>query len=81
MFAVNILASYTANPSLQHFAAVKRILWYLVGTQDFGITYSKISNNVDTNNFYGFADAAYANHDDLKWIRLLSIRGSYNVEI
>ena len=67
-FAVNRLASYTANPSLQHFVAVKRILRYLAGTQDHGITYSKslASTNIDDNNFYGFADAAFANHDDLK---------------
>ena len=67
-FAVNRLASYTANPSLQHFIAVKRILRYLAGTQDHGITYSKslAFTNIDDNNFYGFADAAFANHDDLK---------------
>ena len=65
-FAVNRLASYTANPSLQHFTAVKRILRYLAGTQDHGITYSKSYINIDNNNFYGFADAAFANHDDLK---------------
>ena len=65
-FAVNRLASYTANPSLQHTTAVKRILRYLAGTQDQGIIYSKISTTVDENIFHGFADAAYANHDDLK---------------
>jgi hypothetical protein len=65
-FAVNRLASYTANPSLQHFAAVKRILRYLAGTQDHGITYSKSDANSGNNDFYGYADAAYANHDDLK---------------
>ena len=66
-FAVNRLASYTANPSLQHFTAIKRVLRYLAGTQDQGITYSKLSTTtVDNNNFYGFADAAFANHDDLK---------------
>src|ERR1700678_1903168 len=65
-FAVNILASYTANPSLQHFTAVKRILRYLAGTSDHGITYSKQSIKPNENNFYGFADAAFANHDDLK---------------
>ena len=66
-FAVNRLASYTANPSLQHFTAVKRILRYLAGTQDHGITYSKSdANNGSDNIFDGFADAAYANHDDLK---------------
>jgi Reverse transcriptase (RNA-dependent DNA polymerase)/gag-polypeptide of LTR copia-type/Integrase core domain/GAG-pre-integrase domain len=65
-FTVNRLASYTANPSLQHFAAVKRILRYLAGTQDHGIIYSKSAINIDKNVFYGFADAAFANHDDLK---------------
>ena len=65
-FTVNRLASYTANPSLQHFTAVKRILRYLAGTQDHGITYSKSNININDNNFYGFADAAFANHDDLK---------------
>ena len=49
---------------------MKRILRYLAGTQDHGITYSKTptSTNLDkgNNTFYGFANAAYANHDDLK---------------
>ena len=65
-FAVNRLASYTANPSLQHFTAVKRILRYLAGTSDHGITYSKQSKNANENYFYGFVDAAFANHNDLK---------------
>ena len=65
-FAVNRLASYTANPSMQHFAALKRILRYLAGTTDLGITYSKNAANLSDNSFYGFADAAYANHDDHK---------------
>src|SRR5580698_916444 len=41
MFAVNRLAAYTANPSLQHYGAVKRILRYLAGTRNLGITYRK----------------------------------------
>jgi hypothetical protein len=68
-FAVNRLASYTANPSLQHFAAVKRILRYLAGTKDLGITYTKPSINTanpNSNYLHGFADAAFANHDDHK---------------
>ena len=65
-FAVNRLASYTANPSLQHFAALKRILRYLSGTTELGITYTKTSINLDNNSFFGFADAAFANHDDHK---------------
>ena len=65
-FTVNRLATYTANPSLQHVVASKRILRYLAGTKNLGITCSKIANNPDINTFHGFADAAFANHDDYK---------------
>ena len=54
---MNRLAAYTANPSLQHVTTLKRILRYLAGTKNYGITYSKTSNN--HNIFSGFADAAY----------------------
>jgi len=63
---MNWLAAYTANPSLQHVTAVKQILRYLAGTKNLGITYSKTSNNPNNNIFHGFADAAFANHDDHK---------------
>ena len=62
-YAVNRLAAYTANPSLQHTTALKRILRYLAGTQNYGITYRRIE---DENSFYGYSDAAYANTDDYK---------------
>ena len=66
-FAVNRLAAYTANPSLQHVMALKRILRYLAGTKNLGITYSKASTDPNNSNYFsGFADAAYANHDDHK---------------
>ena len=42
-YAVNRLASYTANPSLQHQTALKRILRYLSGTSDYCITYKVLS--------------------------------------
>jgi hypothetical protein len=70
-YAVNRLCAYTANPSLQHVGAVKRILRYLKGTKNFAIKYSsKIQLEQqqlkNTNIFHGYADAAYANTDDLK---------------
>jgi len=37
-YAVNKLGSYTANLSLEHYRSLKRILRYLAGTKDFGIT-------------------------------------------
>ena len=38
-FAVNRLTLYTANLSIQHVTAAKRILRYLAGTKDYGIIY------------------------------------------
>jgi len=68
-FAVNRLGAYTANPSTQHYSALKRILRYLAGTKDLGITYRKTEEKTETpkeNIIIGFADAAYANADNLK---------------
>jgi hypothetical protein len=67
-YAVNRLATYTANFSMQHSTALKRLLRYLVGTKAYGITYQKYptTNDVEENLFYGFSDAAYTNMDDHK---------------
>jgi hypothetical protein len=66
-FAVNRLASYTANPSLEHVGALKRILRYLSGTKSYGITYSATPTRTrSTNLFHGYADAAFANVDKSK---------------
>jgi hypothetical protein len=68
-YAVNKLSAYTANPSLQHVGAVKRILRYLKGTKNLAIKYSAKSDEKpqeNSNLFHGYADAAYANTDDYK---------------
>jgi transposase InsO family protein len=67
-YAVNRLAAYSANPTLQHASALKRILRYLAGTKDYGIPYRKSPENLpkEMNSFHGFSDAAYANADDCK---------------
>ena len=62
-FAVNRLAAYTANPSLIHYTAAKRILRYLKGTINLRLTYT---NSPETESFYGYSDAAYANADGYK---------------
>jgi hypothetical protein len=65
--AINRLASYTANPSLPHTGALKRVLRYLAGTKSYGITYSALPiKNRNANLFQGYADSAYANADDYK---------------
>ena len=61
-YAVNRLASYTANPSLQHQTALKRILRYLSGTSDYCITYKALPEQSDF--FHSYADTAYANADE-----------------
>lgn len=69
-YAVNKLAAYTANPCLQHVGALKRLLRYLKGTKSLGIKYTaKPQNELQNSNlFFGYADAAYANTDDYKSI-------------
>jgi len=57
MFVVNKLASYTVNPSLKHISAIKRILRYLAGTKDYGITYTDFTTH--PNIFYRYANAAF----------------------
>jgi hypothetical protein len=64
VFAVNRLAVYTANPSLQYVGALKQILKYLAGTCNHRITYSKIQ--LSGNLFHGYADTTYANINDCK---------------
>jgi hypothetical protein len=68
-YAVNRLSAYTANPSMVHYTAAKRILRYLAGTKNFGITYSRGRTYLQfqgENPFYGYADVAYANSDGLR---------------
>jgi hypothetical protein len=71
-YAVNRLAAYTANPSLEHYSAAKRVLRYVKGTRNYGITYHAHTNRpigpTDSNQFYGFSDAAFANADNRKSI-------------
>jgi hypothetical protein len=59
-FAVIKLTRFTSNPSLDHKNAVIKIFRYLIGTKDFGITYTT-NPNID-NNLYikGYCDADYA---------------------
>jgi hypothetical protein len=65
-YAVNRLASYTTNPSLQHVGVLKRILRYLSGTKDLGIVYRALPEQPSF--FYGYADASYGNADKHKSI-------------
>jgi hypothetical protein len=63
-YAVNRLASYMANPSMQHQTAAKHILRYLAGTKTHGITYTHTPDS--DLSLIGYADAAHKNRDDAK---------------
>jgi len=63
VFAVNRLASFTANPTMCHWTAAKQVLWYLKGTKDLGITYSKSRNELNKS-VLGYSDASFANNYD-----------------
>jgi hypothetical protein len=65
-YAISRLSSYTANPSMQHVSALKRVLRYLSGTRTYGITYSDVLWH--PNQFFGYADASFATTDKLKSI-------------
>ena len=52
---------------MEHHGAIKQILWYLVGTKNLGITYSRSQDVNETKNlFHGYADATFVNADDHK---------------
>ena len=55
-YAVNNVAKFCANPSKEHWTAVKRILRYLKGTTGFGLLYSKD----DFGCCVGYSDADWA---------------------
>ena len=65
-YAVNKLASYTANLTIQHVTALKRIMCYLSGTWEYGIRY--YDSPIYPNAFIGYSDAAFANNEDYKSI-------------
>ena len=62
-YTVEIYARYKANPKDSHMIALKRIIKYVKTTIDFGVWYSKDTNDV----LVGYFDADWAgNVDDRK---------------
>ena len=61
-YTVNKLCSFNSNPDLVHWTAAKRVLCYLRGMKELGITYT---NGGTKGKFYGYADASFTNNHDL----------------
>ena len=64
-YAVHRLGSFTSNPDMSHWMAAKRILRYLSGTRNHGITYRAKETDNNETNLLGYSDASYANNNDL----------------
>jgi hypothetical protein len=62
-YAVNKLCSLNNNPGMAHWSAAKRVLWYLKGTKDLGLTYTKGKPN--SNHMYSYADASFTTNADM----------------
>ena len=61
--SVGVCARYQANPKESHMIALKRIIKYVKTTANFGVCYSKDTNDV----LAGYSDANWAdNADDRK---------------
>ncbi|XP_049410533.1 uncharacterized mitochondrial protein AtMg00810-like [Solanum stenotomum] len=43
-YSVGVVSRFMSNPSKHHFGAAKRILHYVAGTLEYGISYSQVSN-------------------------------------
>jgi len=48
---------------MKYYTMVKRIIWYLTGTKQFGITYRKMYGKLP---IVGYANASHVNQDEWK---------------
>lgn len=60
-FAIQTLSQFNHDPSTEHWTAIKRVLRYLKGTADLGITYDGTVDN-DSINVEGFSDSDWASN-------------------
>lgn len=54
-YAVNTVSQFQANPTTDHFSAVKKILRYVKGTMDYGLKFSRGSSTL-----IGYSDSDWA---------------------
>lgn len=62
-FPLSRLSKYVSKPGIKHAAALKRLLRYLAGTQDLGITFKRASGSPSPHSkptLYGYSDSDFA---------------------
>jgi len=63
-YVISQLSAYMANPTTAHYGAAKRVLQYVMGTKNYGLTYRRSETHLKGEDlFYGYTNAAYANAD------------------
>lgn len=60
-FAINMLSKYNNKPEMKHWIALKRIMRYLKGTQDYRLSYKQ---NLEETMPHGYCDADWASSED-----------------
>lgn len=60
-YVVNLLSKYNNRPEMQHWNALKRVLRYLKGSQDYRLTFKNVP---DENMTHGYCDADWASSED-----------------
>jgi hypothetical protein len=63
-FALSQLSRFVARPSAKHVGTVKRVLRYLAGTIDYGITYTRQQKASAAVELQGFCDSDWANNPE-----------------
>lgn len=66
-YTISALAQHVNNPGEIHWSCAKKVLRYLKGTLNYGITYTRAGDCthetiLDDINLHGYADASYANN-------------------
>jgi hypothetical protein len=79
-YPVGVLARFNSNPGPPHLVAAKRVLRYIKGTIDHGITYRRYNNKSIKGEVIGYVDADWAGNPDNRrsttGIVFLSSRGA-----
>ena len=60
-FVINMLSKYNNKPEMSHWLALKRVMRYLKGTDDYRLSYKQ---NLKENMTHGFCDADWASSED-----------------
>jgi len=65
-FTVIVLSRFNQNPNTKHLTIAKRVLRYLRGTLEYGLTYGRSNGNSHGHDLTGFTDADWAADEETR---------------